>query len=56
MLEPTEHYLAGFDGALLTCRYVADAPLPTDAEQYAAAIQSATVETALTPARARAPA
>ena len=44
MLEPTEHYLAGFDGALLTCRYVTDAPLPTDAEQYAAAIQSATVE------------
>ena len=44
VLEPTEHYLAGFDGALLTCRYVADAPLPTDAEQYAAAIQSATVE------------
>lgn len=44
VLEPTEHYLAGFDGALLTCRYVTDAPLPTDAEQYAAAIQSATVE------------
>ena len=44
VLEPTEHYLAGFDGALLTCRYVADAPLPTDAEQYAAAIQNATVE------------
>lgn len=43
-LEPTEHYLAGFDGALLTCRYVTDAPLPTDAEQYAAAIQSATVK------------
>ncbi len=38
----TEHYLAGFDGALLTRRYVTDAPLPTDAEQYAAAIQSAT--------------
>lgn len=44
VLEPTEHYLAGFDGALLTCRYVTDAPLPTDAEQYAVAIQSATVE------------
>ena len=44
VLEPTEHYLAGFDGALLTRRYVTDAPLPTDAEQYAAAIQSATVE------------
>lgn len=43
-LEPTEHYLAGFDGALLTRRYVTDAPLPTDAEQYAAAIQSATVK------------
>lgn len=38
VLEPTEHYLAGFDGALLTRRYVTDAPLPTDAEQYAAAI------------------
>ena len=43
-LEPTEYYLTGFDGALLTRRYVTDAPLPTDAEQYAAAIQSATVE------------
>ena len=33
-----------YDGALLTVRYVTDAPLPDDFEQFRAAVQSATVE------------
>ncbi len=43
-LEPTEQWKDVYDGALLTMRYVTDAPLPDDWEQYRAAIQSATVE------------
>ena len=43
-LEPTEEWKGVYDGALLTMRYITDAPLPEDWEQYMAAIQSATVE------------
>ena len=43
-LESTEEWKGVYDGALLTMRYVTDAPLPDDWEQYMAAIQSATVE------------
>lgn len=43
-LEPTERVLTCYDGALLTVRYVTDAPLPDDFEQYQAAVQSATLE------------
>ena len=43
-LEPTEQWKDLYDGALLTMRYITDAPLPDDGEQYMAAIQSATVE------------
>lgn len=43
-LEPNEQFLEPYDGALLTYRYVTDAPLPDDWEQYAAAKQSATLE------------
>lgn len=43
-LEPTEYFVTCYDGALLTVRYVTDAPLPDDFEQFRAAVQSATVE------------
>lgn len=43
-LEPTEYFVTCCDGALLTVRYVTDAPLPDDFEQFRAAVQSATVE------------
>ena len=43
-LEPTEYFVTCYDGALLTARYVTDAPLPDDFEQFRAAVQSATVE------------
>lgn len=43
-LEPTEYFVTCYDGALLTVRYVTDAPLPDDLEQFRAAVQSATVE------------
>ena len=43
-LEPTEEWKGVYDGALLTMRYITDAPLPEDWEQYMAAIQNATVE------------
>lgn len=43
-LLPTEHALAAYGDTLLTYRYVADAPLPADREQYLAAIQNAVVE------------
>ena len=43
-LESTEEWKGVYDGALLTMRYITDAPLPEDWEQYMAAIQSATVE------------
>ncbi len=42
--EQTEVWKGLYDGAPLTMRYVTDAPLPDDGEQYMAAIQSATVE------------
>ena len=43
--EPTEEqWIDVYDGAMLTMRYVTDAPLPEDWEQYRAAIQNATVE------------
>ena len=43
-LESTEEWKGVYDGALLTMRYVTDAPLPDDWEQYMAAIQNTTVE------------
>lgn len=43
-LQPTEYFGTCCDGALLTVRYVTDAPLPDDFEQFRAAVQSATVE------------
>ena len=43
-LEPTEEWKGVYDGALLTMRYITDAPLPEDWEQYMAAIQNTTVE------------
>ena len=43
-LLPEEEIVAPYDGALLTRHWVTDAPLPTDDEQYNAAIQSATAE------------
>lgn len=43
-LEPTEYFVTCYDGVLLTVRYVTDAPLPDDFEQFRAAVQSATVE------------
>lgn len=43
-LQPTEYFVTCCDGALLTVRYVTDAPLPDDFEQFRAAVQSATVE------------
>lgn len=33
-LEPTEYFVTCYDGALLTVRYVTDAPLPDDFEQF----------------------
>lgn len=42
--EQTEVWKGLYDGAPLTMRYVTDAPLPDDGEQYMAAIQNATVE------------
>lgn len=43
-LEQTESWKGVYDGALLTMRYITDAPLPEDWEQYMAALQSATAE------------
>ena len=46
-LLPTETFVSACGDKLLTRRFVTDAPLPSDMEQFEAAIQSATVEFAL---------
>ncbi len=43
-LLPTEQTVGIYGDGILTARYVADAPLPTDWEQFNAAIQTATLE------------
>ena len=43
-LLPTEQTLGIYGDGILTARYVADAPLPTDWEQFNAAIQTAMLE------------
>ena len=43
-LLPSERIIDLYDGGIMTARYVADAPLPTDWEMFCAAIQTATVE------------
>lgn len=43
-LLPTENFVSACGDKLLTRRFVTDAPLPSDHEQFEAAIQSATVE------------
>ena len=41
---PSELMLGCYDDGLLTVHYVTDAPLPKNGEEYAAAVQSATLE------------